>query len=191
VTGAAETIGGVERTAGRSPVRAALRLGTATLVSGLLGAALACALLIALPTVTGHRSLTVLTGSMEPTLGVGSIVVDEVIRPTDARVGDIVTFSDPNNRSRLITHRLQSIRVRGATAYMVTRGDANDAPERWSVRTDGEIGRVLLQIPELGHVRALIGSRAGYLLLMIVLLVLGAWVLVDVWRPARQETEEG
>ena len=41
-------------------------------VSFVLGIALLLALMLAVPAATGHRSLTVLTGSIEPTLDTGS-----------------------------------------------------------------------------------------------------------------------
>jgi signal peptidase I len=167
----------------RTRALSALRLGAGAIVSFLLGASLVFALVLVLPTATGYRSLTVLTGSMEPTLEPGSVVVDEVIHPTEASVGDIVTFTDPANPDRQITHRLRSARVEGDTAYMVTRGDANDTPEKWDVPVDGEIGRVVYSVPKLGYVRALVGTRQGYIILTIGLMLLGVWVLVDLWRP--------
>jgi signal peptidase I len=160
-----------------------LRTAAGAAVSFLLGVVLVLALVLTLPALTGHRSMTVLTGSMEPTLETGSVVVDEVIHPTEARIGDIVTFTDPANQGRLITHRLRRARVEGNTAHMVTKGDANDTVERWDVPVDGEIGRVILHVPKLGHVRALVGTRQGYMVLMVGLLLLGGWVLMDVWRP--------
>ena len=160
-----------------------LRTAAGAAVSFLLGVVLVFALVLTLPALTGHRSMTVLTGSMEPTLETGSVVVDEVIHPTEARIGDIVTFTDPANRGRLITHRLQSARVEGNTAHMVTKGDANDTVEKWDVPVDGEIGRVIYHVPKLGYVRALVGTRQGYVVLMVALLLLGGWVLMDVWRP--------
>jgi signal peptidase len=160
-----------------------LRTAVGAAVSVLLGVVLVFALLLTLPALTGHRSMTVLTGSMEPTLETGSVVVDEVIHPTEARIGDIVTFTDPANPTRLITHRLRSARVEGNTAHMVTKGDANDTVEKWEVPVDGEIGRVVYNVPKLGYVRAMIGTRQGYVVLMVALLLLGGWVLKDVWRP--------
>lgn len=163
-----------------------------TAVSILLGATLVLGLVLVLPSATGYRSMTVLTGSMEPTLETGSVVIDEMIRPTEARVGDIVTFTDPEHPDRTITHRLKRAWVEGDTAHMVTKGDANDAPEQWDVEAGGQIGRVVVHIPLLGHVRALVGSREGYLMLVLGILALGAWVLADVWRqPARKETACG
>jgi signal peptidase len=174
----------------RGRVLGGVRIAAGAGLSCLLGAALVFALVLVLPSVTGHRSLTVLSGSMEPTLETGSVVVDEVIHPSEARIGDIVTFDDPAHRGRLITHRLRGARIEGDTAHMVTQGDANPTVERWDVAVDGEIGRVVFHVPKLGHVRALIGGRKGYVVLMIAILLLGAWVLADVWRrPAEQDTE--
>jgi signal peptidase I len=141
---------------------------------------------VTLPSVFGYQSLTVVSGSMEPTLHVGSVVIDEVISPLDARPGDIVTFKDPL-RPRQLTHRLQRMRVDGDTAYMTTLGDANDAPEHWTVRTDGHIGRVVAHLPKLGYARAALSTRYARLGVLGAVLALGAFVLVDMWRPRRPE----
>jgi signal peptidase I len=151
-----------------------------------LGFGLGMAAIVTLPSAFGYRSLTVVSGSMVPTLGVGSVVIDEVISPTDARPGDIVTFKDPL-RPRQLTHRLQKVRVEGDTFYMTTLGDANTVPEHWSVPRTGHIGRVVAHLPKLGYVRAWLGSRYARLGAVGVVLLLGALLLVDVWRPRRTE----
>ena len=147
--------------------------------AGLLG-------IVTLPSVFGLKSLTVVSGSMEPTIETGSVVIDEVISPLDARPGDIVTFKDPLH-PRQLTHRLQKMRVEGDTAYMVTLGDANDAPERWTVQTDGQIGRVVAHLPKLGYARAALGTRYAQLAVLGAVLTLGAFLLVDMWRPRKRE----
>jgi signal peptidase len=151
-----------------------------------LGLGLGLAAIVTLPGVLGYQSLTVISGSMVPTLGVGSIVIDEVIAPADARPGDIVTFKDPL-RPRQLTHRLQKVRVSGDTFYMTTLGDANDVPEHWSVPRTGHIGRVVAHLPKLGYARQWLGSRYARLGAMGVVLLLGALMLVDVWRPRKTE----
>jgi signal peptidase I len=151
-----------------------------------LGFGLGMVATVTLPSAFGYRSLTVVSGSMVPTLGVGSVVIDEVISPTEARPGDIVTFKDPL-RPRQLTHRLQNVRVAGDTFYMTTLGDANTVPEHWSVPRTGHIGRVVAHLPKLGYVRAWLGSRYARLGAVGVVLLLGALLLVDVWRPRRTE----
>ena len=56
-------------------------------------------LAIAVPLAFGARPYTVLTGSMEPTISPGDVVIDERISPLEARVGDVVTFRDPEDQS--------------------------------------------------------------------------------------------
>jgi signal peptidase I len=167
----------------RTPPRAARVCLTFALWTS-LGLVIGLMAIVALPGVVGLKSLTVVSGSMEPTLGVGSVVIDEVISPLDARPGDIVTFQDPL-RPRQLTHRLQRMRIDGDTAYMTTLGDANDAPEHWTVRTDGQIGRVVAHLPKLGYARAALGTRYARLGVLGAVLALGAFVLVDLWRPRR------
>jgi signal peptidase len=166
-------------------LRRAARVCLAFVLSAALGLAIGLIALVTLPSLFGYQSLTVVSGSMEPTLGVGSVVIDEVISPLDARPGDIVTFQDPLH-PRQLTHRLQRMRVEGDTAYMVTLGDANDAPERWTVKTDGRIGRVVAHLPKLGYARAALGTRYARLGVMGVVLAFGAFLLVDMWRPRRR-----
>ena len=150
---------------------------------GLAGGLLA---IVTLPGVFGYQALTVVSGSMEPTLEVGSVVIDEVIQPLDARPGDILTFQDPLS-PRQLTHRLQKVRVEGDTVRMTTLGDANDAPERWSVPRDGQIGRVVAHMPKLGYVRAELSGNGVRLGLLAAFMLLGGLFLLDLWRPKRAE----
>jgi signal peptidase len=177
-------------TAGARPASRSARLfARASLTFALwlaLGFGLGLIAIVTLPSVFGYQSLTVVSGSMVPTLGVGSVVIDEVISPGEARPGDIVTFKDPL-RPRQLTHRLQKVRVQGDTFYMVTLGDANDAPEHWSVPRNGHIGRVVAHLPKLGYVRAALSGRYARLGALGLVLALGALMLVDLWRPRREE----
>jgi signal peptidase I len=140
---------------------------------------------VALPNLFGYRALTVVSGSMEPTLETGAVVLNRVISPLEARPGDVVTFPDPSRDGRLVTHRLRGVRIEGPTAFMVTKGDANDAVERWTVPIRGRIGRVSFHLPKLGYARALISTSMLRLTLLAAVLALGALLLYDVWRPSR------
>jgi signal peptidase len=158
------------------------------LARGLGWAALAAAVLLTLaiagPLAFGARPHTVLTGSMEPAIAAGDVVIDEHISPTAARVGDVVTFRDPEDQSRLITHRVRSIRRTGTHLWFVTQGDANNTTERWRIAADGELGRVAYTVPWVGHVAVITHTPLGLLLLLAVpLLLLGLDELVRIWRP--------
>jgi signal peptidase I len=163
-------------------VRAPLRFGALVVTGFAIGIALA----LAIPLAFHARPLVVLSGSMEPALGTGDVAVVRSIAPIEARPGDIVTFRDPDDPERLITHRVRSMRAEGDAVQFVTRGDVNNASEHWRVKASGEIGRVVYRIPELGRVLVYLRSKGIFVLLLggalALLLVLE---LVAIWRPDR------
>jgi signal peptidase I len=172
------------RAAGPTPVRHVGRLLTRVLVWAGIGLGLGLAMAVFGPTVAGYHSFTVLSGSMVPALQVGDLVVDEPLAPVDIRPGDVITFPDPEQRGRLITHRAQGIRVRGGTVEVTTRGDANNSVEQWSIAATGRVGRVVYRLPWLGYVLVSARSRPGRIgLLVLPALALGLLGVRAIWRP--------
>jgi signal peptidase len=146
---------------------------------------------VSVPYLFGYRSLTVMSGSMEPTLHVGDVVVVSQVPPLDVRIGDIVTFRDPTDATRLITHRVRQITTSGTYVEFVTKGDANTSVEHWRVSRDGTIGRVAYHVWHLGYLMFYMRSRFGRLLLVVLpALVLGAYELWRIWRPISTPEEE-
>ena len=169
------------------PRRIANGVGWAIVVAGAI-----LALLIAGPLVVGDHPQTDLSGSMEPTISPGDVVINEEIAPGEAKVGDIVTFRDPQDERKLLTHRVVSIRAAGSHLWFVTQGDANNTREHWRVSTDGQIGRVVYTVPWVGHVAVFAKTKLGWLLLIgIPLLLIATEELVRIWRPRRSAGEEG
>jgi signal peptidase I len=156
-----------------------------------LGLATGIAVALIAPLAFGAKPLVVLSGSMEPTLGTGDITVVRSVEPLDARPGDIVTFRDPAKPDRLITHRVRSMHVEGQRVSFITRGDANNVSERWRVRADGEIGRVMYRVPELGWALMYAKSK-GFLVFILggALALLLVLELAAIWRPEGDDGEQ-
>jgi signal peptidase len=167
-----------------TPALRVLRVLLRFLAMTVVGFAIGIALALALPLAFDARPLVVLSGSMEPALRTGDVSVVRGIAPLDARPGDIVTFRDPDNAERLITHRVRAMRVQGHAVVFRTRGDANNVSEHWRVPATGEIGRLVYRIPKLGWVLAYARSKGLFVLLLggalALLLVLE---LTSIWRP--------
>ena len=115
----------------------------------------------AAPLAIGDHSFTLRSGSMTPALETGDVVVTEPVAPLAARVGQIVTFRDPEGSGKLFSHRVQSIRPDGEVVHFVTRGDANTSTERWSVPAGGTIGRVVYRVPKIGYALVWTATPAG------------------------------
>ena len=167
----------------RPPARARTRRLAGVLGATLAGLVVGLVLTVGASLALGYRTFAVLSGSMEPNIHTGDAVVDEPIRPLEARVGDVVTFKDPGRGGELVTHRLRSIRPNGATVAMITKGDANTTVERWYVPVSGSVGRVTYRLPHVGRVMAVIRGRYGRLLLIALpALLLGVYELTRIWR---------
>lgn len=149
---------------------------------------LAVLLSTALPFAVGARSLVVKSGSMTPTIRTGDVVVVRPIAPTEAQVGDIVTFQDPDGSGRLLVHRVRAIARHGGKSYFTTQGDANTTQEHWQVPVDGTIGSVVYRVPKLGFVVSWISTPAGRIGLIVAPALLLAFSLLSgIWRPRPEE----
>ncbi len=145
---------------------------------------LAVLLSAALPLALGAHSMVVRSGSMTPAIRTGDVVVVRPIAPTEAEVGDIVTFQDRGGTDRLLVHRVRAISREGGEVSVVTQGDANSTREHWNVEADGTIGTVAYRVPLLGYAVNWINGPAGRIGLLIVpALLLAASLLVRIWRP--------
>jgi signal peptidase len=161
---------------------ASVRLVLSLVVGAGLGLAFGVVLVVSAPQLLGGRAFTVMSGSMSPAIETGDIVVTRGISPLDARIGDVVTFRDPENQKRLLTHRVTDVRYREGFVNVTTKGDANTKLERWTVADDGRIGRVMVRLPKLGYLAAQAGSPVGRLLLIAVPAVLLTGLgLVRIW----------
>ena len=147
---------------------------------------------VTLPAAFGLHPLTVLTGSMRPGIQPGDMVIDQPIHPSQIRVGDIVTFQDPEG-DRTITHRVRKVNIGEGQAHVVTRGDANDTVERWQIPLTGQVGRVVYQVPKIGYPVTWSHTRDGRLAMVsLPALLLTIMMLVKIWRSGDEgDPDEG
>jgi signal peptidase I len=145
--------------------------------------AAALTLAIALPVLLGCRALVVMSGSMEPALPTGSVVLVKRIPAEAIAVGDVVSFRSPENPSRVLTHRVQSVGLVDGRLQVQTRGDANTGTESWNIDPQGTVGRVVFHVPLLGFALApLQGALPRLLLVVVPALLLAVRLIADIWR---------
>jgi signal peptidase I len=169
----------------RAATRTPLRRRTLLLVAeyAAFGFALGIAAVVSLAGLVGYQSFTVLSGSMEPAISTGDVILVKKMSPLEARIGDVITFRSPDQPEKIVSHRVRSLEVADGVVRFVTRGDANTGVERWQVPESGQIGKVTLHVPKLGYITNKVGSRFGKLAFLVLpALLLVVLELVRFWR---------
>lgn len=118
------------------------------LTTVIVAALVVLAVLLAGVRVIGLTPYVVLSGSMEPTYHVGSLIYDKKVDPADLQVGDVITFV-LDEELTVATHRIVEIAPDGEHFY--TKGDANDARDGTPVYAPNIVGTPVFTIPYLGY----------------------------------------
>lgn len=127
------------------------------------------AILIILGPFVGWHMESVLSGSMEPAIQVGSIVILGPVSAEDINVGDIIAYFDGNVE---ICHRIFAIET-GHPVRFVTKGDANRSPDGTLVTPEKVIGKCVAIIPLAGYFVHFMKTPLGlFLAILLPLLVL-------------------
>lgn len=151
--------------------------------------------------LVGLTPYTVLSGSMEPTYHVGSLIYVKDVDPSEIRVGDPITFV-VNEDLLVATHRVVNIEEVTSTEqpivdeagepmldadgnqmyqevpldepayYFYTKGDANDAEDGAPVYYKNLVGAPVFTIPYLGYLSSWLQTRKGMIMGISIALVL-------------------
>jgi signal peptidase len=139
----------------------------------------------------GHGLFAVRSGSMNPALEVGDLVVTRLVDPSEIRSGDVITIGTGGRA--IVTHRVVAVQATDDGPVFTTRGDANATPDPIAVRADQLHGRVDWRVPLLGFVLAMIAMPAGILALVSIAaaLLTAAWLLDEDEEALGSEASPG
>lgn len=113
-----------------------------------------------------YKIFTVQSGSMEPSIKTGSIVV---IKPSENyNKGDVITVKELVNPKNTITHRVFEVKENSGKTFYITKGDANKAPDPEERPKENVIGKVILSVPFLGYPIGFAKTRDGLIILVII-----------------------
>ncbi|AFK18202.1 signal peptidase I [Haloferax mediterranei ATCC 33500] len=146
----------------------------------------------AVPQLVGaDQSYTVLTGSMQPAISSGDVIIVRDVPASTIETGDVITYELDSGRSDVQrqTHRVVEVVEREDGRYFRTKGDANEDPDQRLVSADTVVGRVMMTIPYAGHVTLFANTTTGIVVLILVptVLLIGSevWMLISAVRKSR------
>ncbi len=140
------------------------------------------------PFLKSHQFFTVLSGSMEPTIMTGSmILVDKSEAPVNK--GDIVTFFTPRTK-QLTTHRILNTTYDEKIKKNLysTKGDNNQDPDPWILNDENITGHVRFSIPYAGYLVSFARTPKGFFLLAVLP---GLLLIADeIWKVKKVMQQE-
>lgn len=129
----------------------------------------------------GWRTEVVISGSMEPAIRTGSIVIVRPVMPAAIQTGDIIMFFSPDRKS-LTTHRVVGVESESGLRF-ITRGDANKNVDMNAVEPGQVVGTVVHSIPYLGLLVQFIKTPLGFIVFLLIpaVILIGREIL-DLWK---------
>lgn len=161
----------------------------------------------------GFRFFSVVSGSMEPTIPTGSLILAGKFDISQLKEGDIITYNkgteETQKNNSIVTHRIVSVaqsekkaNIAGENGEMIegqpvqvyeikTKGDANKDEDGYTV-TPGEIlGLYQWHVPQVGYAVNFIQSARGFIMIVVIpAMVLIIWESVSLILSIREWLEK-
>ena len=145
------------------------------------------------PTLFGYSILRVSTGSMEPELMVGDVILTkEVDEVKSLAVGDVITYKGTIGEyaDMLITHQIvKAPYEENGTTYVVTKGIANDIEDQ-PVPADRIISKLVCKIPFLDALYGFFLTPWGLLSAVALIILAFAGEFWNIYKLSRAEKED-
>lgn len=119
----------------------------------------------------GFKLYTVQSGSMEPAIKTGSVVITQ---PTNEyKKGEIITYKSENERNNpkpqvTTTHRIVKAEKNEEGITYTTKGDANSSTDGNSLDKDLILGKVIFTLPLIGYLVAFSRTQVGLITLIVI-----------------------
>lgn len=138
------------------------------------------------PSFLGYKPFIVLSGSMEPEIMPGDLILTRTIASEDIKVGDVVTFR--SDKTTTVSHRVIKVSTEGGLSFE-TKGDANVGADKGTVLPESIEGKYILRIAKLGNMALFLQTPIGLLVFVVIPLCL--FILYDiVSRSIRRKGEK-
>jgi len=141
----------------------------------------------------GYNAYYVLTGSMEPEIMAGDIIFSKSVDDASKlRVGDVITYRGEVGamKDKSITHKIIEIRDENGELIFVTQGVANPAADP-PITSEQIVSKMVFKSSLLGNVVSVVNSKAGFLMIIILPLVVfltsEVFSLVRTYKECKEE----
>ena len=124
----------------------------------------------------GIKSFVVLSGSMQPTLSVGSVIYTQM--QNSYKKGDIIAFKQGDVN---VTHRIASVNSDGT---FTTKGDANNTKDSTTVSQNDVFGKNVFFLPYLGRAIVFLKTPLGFF--STIFFPIAVFIVLELWNLKKE-----
>ncbi len=137
------------------------------------------------PDFAGYKPFIVLSGSMEPAIMAGDLIVTKNVDPENVAVGDVISFRVENDI--MVSHRVTEVQTTGGLSFL-TKGDANVGMDAVSVQPETIEGLYIWRGAGLGKFAIFLQTPIGMLIFVVTPLCL--FVIYDIVSRGRRSKKK-
>lgn len=117
------------------------------------------------PSFLGIKTYVIVSGSMEPELNIGDIVVVKDIEENELQNGDIISFREGQS---VVTHRIIDIQTIDNERKFKTKGDNNNSADNNMINADVIEGEVITSIPFVGKMAIMLQGKITIIIIVLI-----------------------
>lgn len=147
--------------------------------------------------ICGYMMFRVVTGSMEPTIPVGALLVTQEVDINSVNLGDIICFRTQEAAiwGKIVTHRVVHVmEMADGSVMFKTRGDANLVVDTYMVDQSNFVGKIIWHTGDdsiLAGIISFFNNKVGFLgCIVFPCLLLSALILKDCVSNIRNEMRQ-
>lgn len=140
------------------------------------------------PNIFGYMPMIITNGSMEPVIKVGDIIFSKACDVKSINDDDIISYWDPTNSNKIITHKVDSINEKDGKRYFTTYGVFTGSLDTSVVPEENVLGVYIFKIPVIGNLMLFAQTPQG--LVMFLLVPLGGVLVYDTIRRQNKEDKK-
>lgn len=120
------------------------------------------------PSFLGIKTYTIISGSMDPEIKIGDIVIVKEIEKEDLKIGDVISYRQGQS---VVTHRIVDIQETEKGCIYKTKGDSNNVEDKTEVIFGLIEGKVIGQIPVLGKISTLLQGKVAIIIIALMVYI--------------------
>ncbi len=141
-------------------------------------------------TIFGYSVYRVSSGSMEPELSVGDVILSKKIDAKTLEIGDIITYNgtEGSYAGKVITHRIENIEEYDGQRLFTTKGDAS--PQADPVVYEGQIlGKMAFKVPIIGVLYSFFITPYGLIAVLLIILLAFSNEFITLFRLVKRKVQ--